>query len=38
MRDRVGEYIGALFAPEDALLLALREAADRKGQIGRAHV
>ena len=31
MADRVGDYIGALFAPEDALLLALREEADRSG-------
>lgn len=29
--DRFEEYVGALFAPEDALLLALREDADRAG-------
>jgi caffeoyl-CoA O-methyltransferase len=29
--DRIGEYIGRLFAPEDPLLLALREEADRSG-------
>jgi predicted O-methyltransferase YrrM len=31
MRDEVGEYLGALFAPEDETLLALREEADRTG-------
>lgn len=31
MTDRIGEYIAALFAPEDAVLLALREEADRAG-------
>ena len=31
MADRVGDYIGALFAPEDAVLLTLREEADRSG-------
>lgn len=29
--DRFGEYAGALFAPEDAVLLALRDDADRAG-------
>ena len=29
--DRFGEYAGALFAPEDAVLMALREDADRAG-------
>lgn len=29
--DRVGEYICGLFAPEDAVLVALREEADRSG-------
>ena len=29
--DRVGEYICGLFAPEDAVLVALREEADRAG-------
>ncbi|MBA3889971.1 MAG: O-methyltransferase [Gemmatimonadaceae bacterium] len=29
--DRFGEYVGALFAPEDAVLLALRDDADRAG-------
>ena len=31
MSDRTGEYISALFAPEDALLVSLREEADRTG-------
>jgi predicted O-methyltransferase YrrM len=31
MSDRTGEYISALFAPEDALLASLREEADRTG-------
>ena len=31
MSDHVGEYIAGLFAPEDALLLSLREEADRTG-------
>lgn len=29
--DRIGEYISNLFAPEDAVLVALREEADRSG-------
>jgi caffeoyl-CoA O-methyltransferase len=31
MSDRTGEYISALFAPEDGLLVSLREEADRTG-------
>ena len=31
MADRTGEYISGLFAPEDPLLAALREEADRTG-------
>jgi len=31
MSDRTGEYISALFAPEDSLLVSLREEADRTG-------
>src|SRR5436190_11376347 len=31
MSDRVGDYISALFAPEDQLLASLREEADRTG-------
>lgn len=31
MMDRFDAYVGALFAPEDAALLALREDADRAG-------
>jgi caffeoyl-CoA O-methyltransferase len=31
LSDRTGEYISALFAPEDALLVSLREEADRTG-------
>ena len=31
MSDRTGDYIASLFAPEDALLAALREDADRSG-------
>jgi predicted O-methyltransferase YrrM len=31
MSDRVGDYISGLFAPEDELLVALREEADRTG-------
>lgn len=31
MSDKVGEYITGVFAPEDELLLALREEADRTG-------
>src|SRR2546421_11585003 len=31
MSDRTGEYIAGLFAPEDALLVSLREEADRTG-------
>ena len=31
MEDRIEEYIGALFAHDDALLNALREEADRAG-------
>ena len=31
MSDDVGDYLSALFAPEDAVLLALREEADRSG-------
>lgn len=31
MTDRFGEYVAGLFAPEDAVLLALRDAADRAG-------
>ena len=31
MSDKTGEYISALFAPEDALLVSLREEADRTG-------
>lgn len=29
--DRFGDYVGALFAPEDPVLLALRDDADRAG-------
>src|SRR5438046_8149383 len=31
MSDRTGDYISALFAPEDQLLASLREEADRTG-------
>lgn len=31
MSDRIGDYISGLFAPEDELLAALREEADRTG-------
>ena len=31
MSDRVGDYISGLFAPEDQLLVSLREEADRTG-------
>jgi caffeoyl-CoA O-methyltransferase len=31
MSDRTGDYISALFAPEDELLVSLREEADRTG-------
>ena len=31
MSDRVGDYISGLFAPEDELLVSLREDADRSG-------
>lgn len=31
MSDRIGDYIAALFAPEDDVLRALREEADRSG-------
>ncbi|HEY2855409.1 MAG TPA: O-methyltransferase [Gemmatimonadaceae bacterium] len=31
MSDKTGEYISALFAPEDSLLVSLREEADRTG-------
>lgn len=31
MSDRVGDYISGLFAPEDELLVSLREDADRTG-------
>ncbi len=31
MSDSVGDYLAALFAPEDETLLALREEADRRG-------
>ena len=31
MQDGTGDYLAALFAPEDATLLALREEADRSG-------
>ena len=31
MSDRTGDYIAGLFAPEDELLAALREEADRTG-------
>src|ERR671926_1549681 len=31
MSDKIGDYISALFAPEDELLASLREAADRTG-------
>lgn len=31
MADPVGDYLASRFAPEDPLLLALREAADREG-------
>ena len=31
MNDRVGDYVARLFAPEDELLVSLREEADRTG-------
>jgi predicted O-methyltransferase YrrM len=31
VQDGTGDYLAALFAPEDATLLALREEADRSG-------
>jgi caffeoyl-CoA O-methyltransferase len=31
MSDRIGDYISGLFAPEDELLVSLREEADRTG-------
>ena len=31
MSDEVGDYLAGLFAPEDAILVALREEADRSG-------
>jgi predicted O-methyltransferase YrrM len=31
LSDKTGEYISALFAPEDSLLVSLREEADRTG-------